>query len=76
MDVSTAASFIAASVDRPGTTCIAVIAHDRMCLRLEVSTTRHLILHWVLVLEQPDKTLAWSIDPGLCITFANNLCRS
>ncbi len=67
--------FIPADLDRPGTTCIAVIAHEWICLRSEVSPS-HLILHWVLVLEQPDKTRAWSIDPGLCIIFGNNPCRS
>ena len=76
MDVSTPAFFVAASLDRPGTTCIAVIARDRLYLRLKVSTTSHLSLHWVLLLEQPDKSLEWSIDPGLCILFGNNLCRS
>ena len=75
MDVSTAGIFTAASLDRPGMTCIAVIAHDWLCLRSDVSTTSHLILHWVLLLEQPDKTLAWSMDLDLCIVFGDS-CRS
>ncbi len=51
MDVTTAAFSLQQVLDRPGTTCRAVIDHDWFCLRSEVSTTSHLILRWVFVLE-------------------------